>query len=149
MNLPAHKKMLSAAAAASVMLLTAACGSGASVGTGSASSGSGATTQAPASNGEYKDGDYDAEGSYSNPGGNSTVKVALTITGNKVTAVSVTPEATNGTSRQYQTQFAGGVSSEVVGRSLDDVKASKVAGSSLTSQGFNKAIEQIKADAAA
>ena len=146
MNLPAHKKMLSAAAAASVMLLTAACGSGSSDTTaGSASLNS--TADAPA--GAYKDGDYDAEASYSNPAGSSTVKVAVTIADNTVTAVKVTPEAENGTSKQYQTQFAGGISSEVAGKSLDDVKAAKVAGSSLTSEGFNKAIEQIKADAAA
>jgi hypothetical protein len=41
------------------------------------------------------------------------------------------------------------VSGEVVGKSLDDIKVSKVAGSSLTSGGFNKAIEQIKTDATA
>jgi uncharacterized protein with FMN-binding domain len=150
MNLPAHKKMLSAAAAASVMLLTAACGGGsddasepASAPSSSASSGS-PSDAAPAA---YKDGDYEAEASYVNPGGESEVKVDLTLSGGKVTAVKVTPEATNGTSKGFQSQFAGGVSSEVVGKSLDDVKVDKVAGSSLTHQGFNKAIDEIKADA--
>lgn len=150
MNLPAHKKMLSAAAAASVMLLTAACGSGSddTTATTSTSAPAGADS-ADSANGSYKDGDYDAEASYANPAGSSEVKVELTLADNKVTAVKVTPEATNGTSRGFQSQFAGGVSGEVVGKSLDEIKVSKVAGSSLTAGGFNKAIEQIKADARA
>jgi len=161
MNLPLHKKMLSAAAAASVLLLTAACGSSDDSGASTSS----ATTDAPAATtdaptedtpdigeadaGAYADGDYSAEGSYSNPGGESTVKVDLTISDGTISDVTVTPEAKNGTSKQYQEKFAGGVSGEVVGKSLDDVKVSKVAGSSLTSGGFNKAIEQIKSDAKA
>jgi major membrane immunogen (membrane-anchored lipoprotein) len=164
MKLAAHQKMLSAAAAASVLLLTAACGSseesdGASTSTSAApTTAAPATTDAPtedtpdigeADGGAYADGDYSAEGSYSNPGGESTVKVDLTITDGTVSDVTVTPEAKNGTSKQYQEKFAGGVSGEVVGKSLDDILVSKVAGSSLTSGGFNKAIEQIKTDATA
>ena len=161
MNLPLHKKMLSAAAAASVLLLTAACGSSDDSGASTSSATSdapAATTDAPtedtpdigeADAGAYADGDYSAEGSYSNPGGESTVKVDLTISDGTISDVTVTPEAKNGTSKQYQEKFAGGVSGEVVGKSLDDVKVSKVAGSSLTSGGFNKAIEQIKSDAKA
>ena len=161
MNLPLHKKMLSAAAAASVLLLTAACGSSDDSGASTSS----ATTDAPAATtdaptedtpdigeadaGAYADGDYSAEGSYSNPGGESTVKVDLTISDGTISDVTVTPEAKNGTSKQYQEKFAGGVADEVVGKSLDDIKVSKVAGSSLTSGGFNKAIEQIKTDATA
>lgn len=154
MKLPAHKKMLSAAAAASVLLLTAACGSGSDDASEPASS----STSAPATDdssdtaetsGTYADGDYDAEGSYINPGGESTVKVDLTVADNVVTAVEVTPEATNGESKSFQAKFASGISAEVVGKSLDDVKVDKVAGSSLTHEGFEKAIEQIKADAQA
>ncbi|MBC7629885.1 hypothetical protein [Aeromicrobium sp.] len=151
MNLPAHKKMLSVAAAASVLLLTAACGgaSDSSVGSSSGSSAADATPGSATTAADFKDGDYESEGSYPNPAGTSKVKVALTVKANKVTALKVTPEATNGTSNGYQTQFAGGIGSEVIGKSLAEVKASKVAGSSLTSEGFNKAIDDIKADAAA
>lgn len=161
MNLPAHKKMLSAAAAVSVLLITAACGS--SEGSDGGSAQPAATSEAPTSSAPtsadpatpdvgaeeagYADGDYSAEGSYSNPGGESTVRVALTISDGTISKVEVTPEATNGTSKQYQAQFAGGISQEVVGKSLDDLDVSKVAGSSLTSQGFNDAIDQIKAEA--
>lgn len=168
MNLPAHKKMLSAAAAASVMLLTAACGSSdGSDGASSTTTSAAPTTDAPAADpttdaptedtpdigeadaGAYADGDYSGEGSYSNPGGESKVKVDLTISDGTISDVTVTPEAENGTSKQYQAKFAGGIADEVVGKSLDDIDVSKVAGSSLTSEGFNKAIEQIKSEAQA
>jgi uncharacterized protein with FMN-binding domain len=166
MNLPAHKKMLSAAAAASVLLLTAACGSSeeADAGTSAPAISSAApTTDAPTSDaptedtpdigeadaGAYADGDYEAEGSYTNPGGQSSVKVELTITDGTVSDITVTPEAENGTSKQYQEKFAGGIADEVVGKSLDDISVTKVAGSSLTSDGFNDALDQIKSDAQA
>ena len=153
MKLPAHKKMLSAAAAASVMLLTAACGSGSDDAasdkpTSSASSSSSDDTS-DASAATYKDGDYDAEASYSNPSGQSDVEVELTLADNKITEVTVTPMAKNSTSKQFQQKFASGISDEVVGKSLDELNVSKVAGSSLTSSGFNAAIDEIKADAKA
>lgn len=157
MNLPAHKKMLSAAAAASVLLITAACGSSEDAGASSPAATSAPTSDAPSAESEtpdagtdgtgYADGSYEAEGSYSNPGGESTVKVALTLSDGTISKVEVTPEASNGTSKQYQTQFAGGIADQVVGKSLDDLDVTKVAGSSLTSQGFNDAIDQIKAEA--
>ena len=163
MNLPAHKKMLSAAAAASVLLLTAACGSSDESDASSSTTSAAPTTEAPTTDtptedtpdigdadaGAYADGDYSAEGSYSNPGGQSTVKVDLTINDGTISDVTVTPEAENGTSKQYQEKFAGGIADEVVGKSLDDLDVTKVAGSSLTSGGFNEAIEQIKSDAQA
>jgi uncharacterized protein with FMN-binding domain len=152
MKLPAHKKMLSAAAAASVMLLTAACGSGsddASSDKPSSSSSASSDDSSDASAGTYKDGEYDAEASYSNPAGQSKVEVELTLADNKITEVKVTPEAENSTSKQFQQKFASGISGEVVGKSLDELNVSKVAGSSLTSAGFNAAIDDIKADAKA
>jgi uncharacterized protein with FMN-binding domain len=153
MKLPAHKKMLSAAAAASVMLLTAACGSGsddaASDTPSSSATSSAADDSSEASATAFKDGEYDAEGTYSNPSGQSKVKVDLTLADNKITEITVTPEAQNATSKQFQTKFAGGISDAVVGKSIDELKVSKVAGSSLTSSGFNAAIDDIKADAQA
>lgn len=150
MNLSAHKKMLSSAAAVSVMLITAACGGGSGEPSPSTSSSAAASDDAadPGASGDFKDGDYEGKGRYPNPGGTSDLDVKLTLKGNEVTALNVTPEATNGTSKQYQTQFAGGVAEQVVGKSLDELDVSKVAGSSLTSEGFSQAIEEIKADAA-
>lgn len=154
MKLPAHKKMLSAAAAASVMLLTAACGSGSDDASSdkpdtSSSSASSSDDTSDASAATYQDGDYDAEGTYSNPSGESKVEVEVTLADNKITEVTVTPMAQNATSKQFQQKFAGGISGEIVGKSLDELNVSKVAGSSLTSSGFNAAIDEIKADAKA
>lgn len=152
MKLPAHKKMLSAAAAASVMLLTAACGGGgddASDKPDSSATSSATDDSSDAGASTFQDGDYEAEASYSNPGGESKVKVELTLAGNEISEIEVTPMATNGTSKQFQEKFAGGISDEVVGKSLDELNVSKVAGSSLTSTGFNAAIDDIKADAQA
>ncbi|MCW2829378.1 MAG: hypothetical protein JWP31_70 [Aeromicrobium sp.] len=153
MKLPAHRKMLSAAAAASVLLITAACGSSESEGTNDSSASSTPSAAGDASDGAstgtYADGDYEGEGSYQNPGGESFLKVELTLADGKVTDLTVTPEAENGTSKQYQAQFAGGVADQVVGKSLDEIEVSKVAGSSLTSQGFNQALDAIKAEAQA
>ncbi|MCJ1672803.1 MULTISPECIES: FMN-binding protein [unclassified Rathayibacter] len=120
----------------------AATSSAAPESTGSASTGSTAT-------GAYADGTYEADGSYTSPGGNESVGVELTLESGVVTAVTVTPESENPTGQEYQTRFASGISGEVVGKSLDELDVTKVSGSSLTSGGFNDAVETIKADAAA
>ncbi len=97
---------------------------------------------------DYADGSYTADGSYQSPGGQESVSVSITLEGDVVTAVTVTPHATSGNSKQYQTQFASGIADQVVGKDIDSLNVSRVAGSSLTSGGFNDALEQIKADAA-
>lgn len=147
----AHK-LFPAAAAVSVLLLTAACGGSddpaEAVPTTSESS-SAPTTNGDPSTGTYKDGDYEGSGEYSNPAGQSKVQVELTLADGKISDIDVTPEATNRTSKGFQSKFAGGIADEVVGKSLDEIDVDKVSGSSLTVQGFNQAIDQIKADATA
>ena len=66
-----------------------------------------------------------------------------------VTSVEVVGHATGGNSKQFQGQFAGGIAAEVIGVALEDVSVSRVAGSSLTSGGFNAAIDAIQAEAQA
>jgi hypothetical protein len=109
---------------------------------------SGSTADAGASGSTYTDGDYEATGNYISPNGKEEIDVSVTLAGDVITAVTVTPEATNPTAIQYQTQFADGIAALVVGKDIDDIDVSRVAGSSLTSGGFNEAIEAIKADAA-
>lgn len=108
-----------------------------------------ADDDAAATGSTYTDGTYKATGGYTSPGGPETVAVSLTLADGVVTAVEVTPEATNATSRQYQTQFASGIADEVVGVAIDDLDVTTVSGSSLTSGGFMDAVAQISADAAA
>ncbi|MGJ9412625.1 FMN-binding protein [Aeromicrobium sp. CF4.19] len=155
MSLPRLAKPFLTAVAATAVLTTAACGGDAAE---DDSSGAGSTESTESTedsedsggegSGDYEDGTYEASGSYSNPSGTSEVSVELTLEGNAVTDITVTPEA-SGTSGQFQGQFAGGIADEVVGKDLDELDVSKVAGSSLTSGGFNSALDDIKADASA
>ena len=111
-----------------------------------------ATSAAPsaaAGAASYKDGTYSADGNYVSPNGNETVGVELTLAGGAVTGVKITPHPTNPNTRKFQGEFAGGIQSQIVGKKLDEIKVSKVAGSSLTSGGFNQAVETIKSEARA
>jgi len=99
--------------------------------------------------GSYKDGQYEATGQYATPESVETIDVTLTIAGDTVTAVEVTGDPQAAESKRYQSEFIGGIQSEVVGKKLDEISVSKVAGSSLTSGGFNKAVDTIKSEAAA
>ena len=96
----------------------------------------------------YRDGDYMADGTYAAPSGTETISVDLTLEDDIVVFVSVTPHATEGNQKKFQTQFADGIASEVLGKDIDEVSISRVAGSSLTSSGFNEALQVIKAEAA-
>ena len=97
--------------------------------------------------GTYTDGTYSAEGEYQAPGETETIEVEVTLEGDIVTAVTVTPQATSGNAARYQGEFADGIADIVVGENIDDLNVDRVAGSSLTSTGFNAAIDEIKADA--
>ncbi|MDR6435883.1 uncharacterized protein with FMN-binding domain [Paenarthrobacter nicotinovorans] len=95
----------------------------------------------------YKDGTYSADGTYTSPNGQETVGVELTLAGDKVSAVNITTHPSNPNTKKFQGEFAGGISAQIVGKNIDELNVSKVAGSSLTSGGFNDAVEQIKSQA--
>lgn len=95
----------------------------------------------------FKDGKYIADGNYVSPNGTETVGVELTLAGGTVTAVDITQHPSNPNTRKFQGEFAGGIADQVVGKSIDELNVSKVAGSSLTSGGFNQAVEQIRSEA--
>ncbi len=116
--------------------------------TGASTTNSPASAASSAGSSVYKDGSYTESGSYQSPGGTESITVKLTIAADKVTAVTVTPHA-SGTAAAYQQQFVSGISAAVVGKDLSTLSVSRVAGSSLTSGGFNAAVKAIKADAAA
>ena len=99
--------------------------------------------------GAYEDGTYEASGDYQAPSGTESVDVTVTLEDGVITDVQVVGNATDPTAIQHQGEFIGGIAAEVVGKPIDDIQVSKVSGSSLTSGGFNKAIDEIKADAAA
>lgn len=95
----------------------------------------------------YKDGTYDADGTYTSPGGRESILLAVTIKNNKIESVDFTGQARGGESKQYQTIFADNFESMVIGKNINEVKLDKVSGSSLTSIGFNNALEKIKSEA--
>jgi uncharacterized protein with FMN-binding domain len=99
--------------------------------------------------GVYADGTYTAEGSYATPESVEAITVTVTLESDVITSVDVEGSPSRPESEQYQSQFIGGISDAVVGQDIDEISVSRVAGSSLTSGGFNEAIEAIKAEAAA
>jgi uncharacterized protein with FMN-binding domain len=115
---------------------------------GQASTGS-PSSSASAGNGSstYKDGTYSADGTYTSPNGQETVGVELTLAGDKVSAVNITVHPSNPNTKKFQGEFASGIAAQIVGKDIDELNVSKVAGSSLTSGGFNEAVEQIKSQA--
>lgn len=164
---PLHKKVLTALAAVSILGAAGCAGSETETPAAQApaeetSAAAPATSAAPdtgtsesaapseaATTTTYADGDYTQTGSYQSPAGEEEVGVTLTLEADVVTAVTVEPMPDNPTTEQYQGRFAGGISDAIVGQKLDDLAVDKVAGSSLTSGGFNEAVEQIKSEAQA
>ncbi|MCI9856901.1 FMN-binding protein [Microbacterium proteolyticum] len=108
-----------------------------------------AATGSATTSGTYADGTYEATGQYATPESVETVDVTLTLAGDTITEVNVTGDPQAAESRRYQSEFIGGIAAEVVGKKLDEISVSKVAGSSLTSGGFNNAVETIKTEAKA
>lgn len=96
---------------------------------------------------EYKDGTYSASGSYVSPGGKEKLDLSLTVKDGVVTGSTVTQVANNRDSANYQTKFREGYKPFVIGKPLSEISLSRVSGSSLTSQGFNEALEDIKSQA--
>ena len=89
----------------------------------------------------YADGTYTAEGSYATPESVETIwsRSRSRTTSSPTSRCRATRRARE--SEEYQGKFIGGISDEVVGQDIDEISVSRVAGSSLTSGGFNKAIE--------
>lgn len=147
------RKPLLTAAAGLALLGTAGCGSAGSAQVAATDEASGtpapaASSGAPATGGEYQDGEYTATGSYIPPSNTKEeVTVSLTLADGVVTDLQVSTSGNHPTSKRYQAEFTNGVQQEVVGKPLDEVKVDKVASSSLTSSGFNKALDEIKSEA--
>ncbi len=88
-----------------------------------------------------------ASGSYQTPETVETISVTLTLDNDVITEVNVIGDPQARETQQYQGQFIGGISDVVVGKNIDEISVSRVAGSSLTSKGFNSAVDKIKSEA--
>lgn len=106
-------------------------------------------TTSTATTSSYKNGTYTATGNYSTPESSESIDLTVTIVDSTITNVSIQNSGNVRESRDYQQRFMHNCTNLVVGKNIDSVSLSRVAGSSLTSDGFNSALEQIKADATA
>ncbi|CAN7413842.1 FMN-binding protein [Arthrobacter sp. LjRoot78] len=154
MSFPARKSVFVGIAGMSLIGTVAGCAPSAqapaaqsAAAQSTAASAGSATSSAPAAASGYKDGTYSADGNYVSPNGTETVGVELTLSGGTVSGVNITQHPSNPNTRKFQGEFAGGIAAQIVGKSLDELNVSKVAGSSLTSGGFNQAVEKIKSEA--
>lgn len=105
------------------------------------------STSPTATTSVYKDGSYTASGSYDSPGGTEKITVHVTVASDAVTATSAESGAGDPTAQEFQDQFISGYKALVVGKDLNSIHLSHVSGSSLTSQGFNSALDKIKSQA--
>lgn len=151
-TVPTSVRKGAAIAGVAGLLVLAGCSGSADAEDSSSGTGTASESSAPsggASTGDYTDGTYTADGSYQTPETVESISVTLTIVDGVVEDVKVTGDPKARETEQYQGQFIDGIADEVVGKSIDDLKVSRVAGSSLTSGGFNEAVASIKEQAAA
>ena len=148
--------------AASLTLASTACAGPAADEAPAAQESSAAATAAPqsaapqsaapqdgAAAGTYADGEYSAQGSYTPPSNQTEeVDVTLTLKDSVVTELQVETSGNHPTSKMHQRDFKSKVQEQVVGKNLDELDVDKVGGSSLTSSGFNKALDTIRSEAA-
>ncbi|MCB8902062.1 MULTISPECIES: hypothetical protein [unclassified Streptomyces] len=144
------KKAAAASAAALITAGLTACSSDDGDTPAPATPTASASASAPAASSEardrdYRDGTYSADGVYGN---NSRITVSLTLSDGVVGDLSVTPHATNPTSRDYQQDFADAAPAAVNGKPIDEVELDLLAGASGTTEGFNSAIDLIQDQAA-
>jgi len=147
------RRAYAALAATTAVLTLAACGSdedAAGPGTSATPAVTTETGSAPAdATGEFRAGEYEATGSYTTPDGQTQsieVEVELAADGT-ITDLDADGQAEGGNSEQYQGKFESGINQQVVGKRITELDVDKVSGSSLTSGGFNDAIEQIVSQA--
>ena len=107
------------------------------------------SSDAGASASVYSDGTYTASGAYQTPSTVEEIEVTITLEGDVITAVEVVGDPSVPESRENQAKFIGGIADAVVGQKIDDIEATKDAGSALTSRDFNKTLEEIRTEASA
>ncbi|HZU93589.1 MAG TPA: hypothetical protein VFF85_08200 [Microbacterium sp.] len=152
-NVPQSVRKASALVGVAGLLVLAGCSSAADAetdkDTGTDSTSTSTDSSSNSGTATYTDGTYTADGSYQTPETVESVSVTLTIADGVVKDVEVTGDPKAPETEEYQSKFISGIADEVVGVALDDLNVSRVSGSSLTSGGFNAAVESIKEQAAA
>lgn len=73
-----------------------------------------------------------------------TLTVLLFLEGRTIKNIELSQVATNGESQQYQDGFAAEIKTMVVGKNIDEINVSRVAGASYTTGAFMEALSKIK-----
>ncbi len=108
-----------------------------------------ATKTEDAASKQYNDGVYRATGSYQGSNGNENIEVEIVVEDDKVMNISITPRARSAAIRRIQEQFADEIGALVIGRKLEDIdKLSSVSDSDQITDGFAKAVQKIRDEAA-
>jgi uncharacterized protein with FMN-binding domain len=101
------------------------------------------STSSTSTSASYKDGTYTAHAEYYVPHGSEDISVTLTLKDGVVTASNIKNSESDPESAQFQEDFASSYKSYVVGKNINGLNISFIAGASETSQGFNDALRQI------
>lgn len=108
------------------------------------------TSSGTTSTSGYKDGTYKASTSYYVPhGATNSLTASVTISGGKVTTVTVNNNYSDQESAMYIDSFESAIKSAVVGHSINGLSLSRIGGASLTTQAFDDALATIRTDAKA
>ena len=97
----------------------------------------------------YKDGNYFALGDYNSPGGAEEIKATINLKNDIIISATIESKASRPNSQKFQKIFIENFKPLIIGKNLDQVELHTVSGSSLTSGGWNDAIEKIKIQAKA
>jgi uncharacterized protein with FMN-binding domain len=105
------------------------------------------TSTTASSTSQYKDGIYSSTSSFETPGDNADITVKVLLQNGVITDTETSVSSGSRESRYYASEFVNSYKSLVVGKSLADIRLSRVSGASLTTQGFNQAITLIQTQA--
>lgn len=93
-------------------------------------------------------GSFSETASYGTPAGTQTVTFSFKLSTGTITDVTLTGAPQDSTSQEYTNAFMSGITPMIVGKKLSTIGTfSRVNGTSLTANAFNKAITQLKAKA--
>lgn len=96
----------------------------------------------------FRNGTYTATASYAVPGNDvNTITTTITISNDTVTSVRNSNTAKDKKSWSYIDSFEGSIGGVVIGKPMATLKPSRVGGASLTTNGFNDALNAIRSRA--
>ena len=101
----------------------------------------------PSMNNIYKDGNYTSTINYMSSDGQEGITVNLKLDNDEIMSTTATPMFNNPVSESYLNKFIAAYQPYVVGKKLNTISLSTVAGASASTKAFNKAILDIQTQA--